>query len=119
MASRSVASGAVYEADGAWYFTTYEAVRFLLLAAANRNPDLGESADDIDLARGRSQAHLAFGGGIHRCLGSHLARQEVRLVVEEFHARIPDYELAPGFTPQVVWPSGTLHVPKLPLVFTR
>ena len=39
--------------------------------------------------------HLAFGGGAHRCLGSHLARLELMVALEEFHRRIPDYELAP------------------------
>ena len=40
------------------------------------------------------RGHLAFGGGIHRCLGSHLARQEMAVVLEEWHRHIPDYELA-------------------------
>ncbi|CAI7974037.1 Cytochrome P450 [Frankia sp. Hr75.2] len=49
--------------------------------------------------------HLAFGGGIHRCLGSHLARLELRIVLREWHARIPDYRIKSGadlaFTPGV------------------
>jgi cytochrome P450 len=88
----------------------------LALAVANRGPERGTDPDGIDLAQA-ANGHLAFGGGIHRCLGSHLARQELRLVVEEFHRRIPDYELAPGAAPQVVWPSGTLHLRFLPLTF--
>ncbi len=40
--------------------------------------------------------HLAFGGGIHRCLGSHLARLELRVALREWHARIPDYRIVPG-----------------------
>ena len=63
------------------------------------------------------RGHLSFGGGIHRCLGSHLARRELRLVVEEFHKTIPDYELAPGADPRIVWPSGTHHLVSLPLRF--
>jgi hypothetical protein len=39
-------------------------------------------------------------------------------VLEELHTRLPDYELAPGADPVVVWPSGTLHLVDLPLVFT-
>ena len=58
---------------------------------------------------------LGFGGGIHRCLGSHLARRELRLTIEEFHARIPDYTLAGP--PTVMWPSGTIHLSSLPLTF--
>jgi cytochrome P450 len=40
--------------------------------------------------------HLAFGGGIHRCLGSHLARLELRVALREWHRRIPDYSIKPG-----------------------
>lgn len=88
----------------------------LCLATANREADRYEHPDSIDLAQA-DRGHVTFGGGIHRCLGSHLARQEVRLVVEEFHALIPEYEIAPGFEPEVVWPSSTLHLASLPLVF--
>ena len=87
----------------------------LCLATANRGGDR-ELPDDIDVEHGE-RGHATFGGGIHRCLGSHLARRELRLVVEEFHKLIPDYELAPGAQPKVVWPSSTLHLESLPLIF--
>jgi cytochrome P450 len=89
----------------------------LVIAAANRTPLGGPGADEIDIECA-SRSHLGFGGGIHRCLGSHLARRELRLVVEEFHARIAEYQLAPGTRPAVVWPSGTMHLDSLPIVFT-
>lgn len=38
--------------------------------------------------------HIAFGAGPHRCLGSHLARHELTIALEEWHKRIPDYRLA-------------------------
>jgi cytochrome P450 len=85
----------------------------LLLSTANREGPRTDNPHQIDL--GRKAAHLAFGGGIHRCLGSHLARRELRLTIEEFHARIPDYRLAGE--PIVKWPSGTLHLSSLPLEF--
>lgn len=89
----------------------------LVLATANRDPKHWANADEIDLAQA-DRGHLSFGGGIHRCLGSHLARRELRLVVEEFHRRIPDYGIAEDVQPRIVWPSGTLHLERLPLVFT-
>ena len=89
----------------------------LTLGTFNRDPDrFGQPADAIDPARA-NLGHKAFGGGIHRCVGSHLARRELRLVVEEWLALIPEFALAEGAEPEVVWPSGTLHLRDLPLTF--
>ncbi len=88
----------------------------LCLATANREPGRFAHRDDVVLEQS-DRNHLSFGGGIHRCLGAHLARRELRLVVEEFHKVIPDYAVAPGFEPEIVWPSGTFHLRSLPLVF--
>lgn len=88
----------------------------LVLGSANRDEARFANPDSIDIDQAE-RGHLGFGGGIHRCLGSHLARRELRLVVEEFHRLIPDYAIAPGVEPAVVWPSGTLHFRSLPLVF--
>jgi cytochrome P450 len=63
------------------------------LALAGRDEAVYEDARRVDLDRGVTR-HLSFGGGPHRCLGSHLARQEMVVVLEEWHKRIPDYELA-------------------------
>ena len=82
----------------------------LVLFTANRE---GPHAHEMDLTT--KATHLAFGGGIHRCLGSHLARRELRLTIEEFHARIPDYRLAGEAT--VLWPAGTFGLESLPLEF--
>ena len=90
----------------------------LVLACPNR--DAGEHPDPDSIVLGRADArHLGFGGGVHRCLGSHLARAELRLVLEEFHRRIPDYSLAPGAQPTVAWPAGTLGLDHLPLVLGK
>jgi cytochrome P450 len=73
--------------------------------AANRDPRRHDHPDQLDpTSAGR---HYAFGGGPHRCLGSHLARLEMRVVLEEWHRRIPDYELV-GDLPKARWPAGTL-----------
>jgi cytochrome P450 len=85
------------------------------LGAANRDPAVYDDPDAIDL--GRRPRHLTFGSGPHRCLGVHMARMELRLVLEEWHRRIPEYELAPGTRPQAVWPNSTVGIPSLPIVF--
>jgi cytochrome P450 len=61
------------------------------------------NVDDAELPGARelrwdrdTNRHLAFGGGIHRCLGSHLARLELRVALREWHRRIPDYGIKPG-----------------------
>jgi cytochrome P450 len=86
------------------------------LGTANRDGGKFPVPDDIDPAQA-DNGHVGFGGGIHRCLGSHLARRELRLVLEEFLAAIPDFQVADGVRPEIVWPSGTLHLKSLPLVF--
>jgi cytochrome P450 len=63
------------------------------LSLAGRDQAVYPDARRVDLDRGVTR-HLSFGGGPHRCLGSHLARQEMVVVLEEWHKRIPDYELA-------------------------
>ena len=67
----------------------------LPMAAANRDPDEFPGAADVDLRR-EANRHLGFGAGPHRCLGSHLARAELAIALEEWHRRIPDYRVAPG-----------------------
>jgi cytochrome P450 len=87
----------------------------VFLSCANR--DTVEHPDPQRVDVERSERHLSFGGGVHRCLGSHLARLEVRLVLEEFHRLIPDYSFAPGAQPVVKWPAKTLRFDSVPLVF--
>jgi cytochrome P450 len=89
----------------------------LAIAVANRDPAEHADPDEIDLRR--QEPHHAFGGGPHRCLGSHLSRMEMREVLAAWHSRIPEYELAPGFTPRVEWPTGLVGLDTLPLVFPR
>ncbi|MFC4944263.1 cytochrome P450 [Pseudonocardia sp. GCM10023141] len=62
---------------------------------AGRDPAEFPDPDTVDFGR-ISNRHMAFGAGPHRCLGSHLARIEMVIAIEEFHKRIPDYELLPG-----------------------
>ena len=88
----------------------------LLLGAADvdgaefRDPEL------VDFERERNK-HLAFGGGPHRCLGSHLARMELEVAMQVWHERIPVYRVKPGETPR--YSPGIREVQYLPLVWDR
>jgi cytochrome P450 len=50
---------------------------------------------EVDFHR-HSAAHATFGNGHHKCPGAHLARTELRVTIEEWLRRIPDFEIAPG-----------------------
>ena len=77
--------------------------------AANRDPEAFEDADKFVIDRMRNR-HVAFGLGIHRCLGSNLARMELTVALEEWMARIPDFELA---DPEGVrWSPGQIRGPR-------
>jgi cytochrome P450 len=86
----------------------------VLTFLGSANTDEAEH-DDAGVVRWdrEENRHLAFGGGIHRCLGSHLARLELRIALREWHARIPDYRLPEGFDPP--FSPGIRSVDSLPL----
>jgi cytochrome P450 len=66
------------------------------LGPANHDPaHFGDDADELDLTRELAPQHLAFGGGIHHCLGAVLARAEARAAIGGLVRRFPDLELAP------------------------
>jgi cytochrome P450 len=88
----------------------------LSYGSADRDPRRYQDADNVYLDS--KAVHFAFGRGPHRCLGSHLARLELRLILEEWHARIPEYTLADGKAPQMPWPAGTMGLESVPLTFT-
>jgi cytochrome P450 len=68
---------------------------WLPLVSANRDPAEFPDADRVIIDRADNR-HIGFGAGPHRCLGAHLARQELNIALEEWHKRIPNYRLAPG-----------------------
>lgn len=72
----------------------------LLIGAANVDPAEFPDPQRVDFDREHNR-HIAFGAGAHRCLGSHLARMELRAALEEWHRRIPEYALKPGAVPNV------------------
>jgi cytochrome P450 len=85
-----------------------------LLGAANTDPAEFADPDVVDFTRNPNR-HRAFGGGAHRCLGSHLARMELRVALREFHRRIPDYEITPGT--ELTYTAALRSVEALPLTF--
>jgi cytochrome P450 len=87
---------------------------YLPLVSANRDPREFDRAGDVLIDRATNR-HIAFGAGPHRCLGSHLARQELRIAMEEWHARIPSYRVAPGA--EIVEHGGQIGISNLPLVW--
>jgi len=85
-----------------------------LLGAANTDPAEFPDPDVVDFHRNPNR-HRAFGGGPHRCLGSHLARMELRVALREFHRRIPDYGIVPGT--ELKYTEALRSVESLPLRF--
>lgn len=67
----------------------------VMLGSANTDEATIDRAGEVDFDR-ESNRHYAFGGGIHRCLGSNLARLELRVALREWHRRIPEYRIPDG-----------------------
>ena len=92
-----------------------KAGNMLLLSfpAANRDPEVFPDADKVVIDRDQNR-HSAFGLGIHRCVGSNLARMEITVALEEWLKRIPKFRLVGD----VAWSEGTVRGPrKLPIAF--
>ena len=82
------------------------------VGTANTDPAFLPDADVVRFDRD-SNPHYAFGGGVHRCLGSHLARRELQIALREWHRRIPDYHLKGGT--DLIWPPGLRSVENIVL----
>lgn len=76
----------------------------VMIGSANTDEKTITDAESIRFDR-KVNRHFGFGGGVHRCLGSHLARVELRTALRIWHERIPEYHVKPGveldFTPGV------------------
>ncbi|HUZ42715.1 MAG TPA: cytochrome P450 [Acidimicrobiales bacterium] len=72
---------------------------FLVYLAANRDERYYVDANSFMLDRGRVAPNLAFGRGIHHCIGAPLARLEARIALEVLTKRLPGLRLAEGFSP--------------------
>jgi len=82
------------------------------LNAATRDDTAFPNAAKVDITR-KPNNHIAFGAGPHRCLGSHLARRELKIALEEWHKRIPHYRVAANA--ELVETGGQLGLEALPL----
>ena len=87
----------------------------IMIGSANTDEAEFPDADVVRFDR-EVNRHIAFGGGIHRCLGSNLARLELRVALREWHKRIPDYEVEPDHT--LVYTAGIRSIEHFPLRFT-
>lgn len=87
------------------------------ISAANRDPAACPHPSEVQLDREDPPPHYAFGAGPHRCLGSHLARQELLVALREWHVRIPDYRL--GTSEPIREHRGAVHgLTHLPLAWS-
>jgi cytochrome P450 len=97
--------------DVSWRGADMKAEDWILLSfpAANRDPAQFERASEVVIDRAVNR-HAAFGLGIHRCLGSHLARMELRVALAAWLERVPEFSLAdPG---AVTWSTGQIRGPR-------
>jgi len=77
------------------------------LGAANHDPSMFTDPEVVDFDRNANK-HLAFAAGIHRCIGLHLARLELSIMLEEWHKRIPDYWMPEGT--ELTWVDSPIRV---------
>jgi cytochrome P450 len=101
--------------DMQWGGVGMKADDWILLSfpAANRDPGRFDRAGEVVIDR-QVNRHAAFGLGIHRCVGSHLARMELRVALEVWLERIREFSLADPS--EVTWSSGQIRGPRrLPL----
>lgn len=85
-------------------------------AAANLDEQTVEDPFEVRFDRTKNP-HITFGSGVHRCLGSNLARRELCVTFREWHRRIPRYWLKPGHQ-ELTYPDQIRHVPDLMLAWT-
>ena len=101
--------------DMHWRGVDMKADDWILLSfpAANRDPAQFDRAGEVVIDR-EVNKHAAFGLGIHRCVGSHLARMELRVALEVWLERLPEFTLADA--DGVHWAPGQVRGPRtLPL----
>jgi cytochrome P450 len=89
----------------------------VMFGSANRDEDTFENAEEIDFERPNLRNHVAFGSGLHLCIGAPLARAELRIGLERLIARLGDFRVAPGFVPEPIGGPMLRKLRRLDLVF--
>src|ERR1700704_817371 len=86
------------------------------LGVAAINPDDSDEISTNDVVMdGKVHRHWGYGGGPHRCLGSHLARMELTPVLDEWLERLPQFSVEAGYEPQIKFPAQTFALERVPL----
>jgi cytochrome P450 len=86
-----------------------------VLPTANFDPSVFPDPRRVDFGRARKPT-LAFAGGVHSCMGAHLARLEIKICIQEFLRRIPDFRMKDGWALEY-WPGGVVGPKTVPLVW--
>jgi len=86
-----------------------------VLPAANYDPNVFENPTEVNFHRPRKPI-LAFAGGVHSCMGAHLARLEIKVCITEFLRRIPNFQLKES-TKIEYWPGGVVGPKAVPLTW--
>lgn len=86
-----------------------------VLPTANYDPDIFDNPTEVNFNRPRRPI-LAFAGGVHSCMGAHLARLEIKICIEEFLRRIPNFKVKEG-AEIAYWPGGVIGPKSLPLTW--
>jgi cytochrome P450 len=84
-----------------------------VLPSCNFDPEIFERPMEVNFHRPRKPT-LAFAGGVHSCMGAHLARMEIKVCLQEFLRRIPDFTLQPDAAIEY-WPGGVVGPKSVPL----
>jgi cytochrome P450 len=84
----------------------------LAWAAGNRDPKVFDKPDEIDIERSPNK-HVAFGAGIHHCVGANLGRLEMRIALEEFLTHMPEFEVLDKLDDPEKWVTGIVRGPRI------
>jgi cytochrome P450 len=86
-----------------------------ILPACNYDPEVFPDPTTVDFGRPRKPI-LAFAGGAHSCMGAHLARLEIKIALQEWLRRIPDFQIKDGVKIEY-WPGGVVGPKSVPLTW--